>query len=195
MIGWWALFSGVVGALLVFVLGILRQEWRDDREGVGILRLLLAEVEYNVAVVQTLEYWRTADVVSIDMRLLPHMKAEVWRDVRVRAAQLLPKELTATLNDHYSPLDNVIAIREVQEDPKKLDLSSHVMMNALGKQADLNYTGPPVLYVDYALLALETQNVARRQIEDHLSLPGWKRYSLTGRVVEFALRRRTARNG
>ena len=120
------------------------------------MRLLLAEIEYNVAVVQTLEHWRTAEVVNIDMRLLPHLKVEVWHSVRVRAAQLLPEELTTTLNDYYSPLGNLISLREVKEDPKKLDLSNH-LMNTLTRLAERKYTGPPILYMDYAILALDAQ--------------------------------------
>jgi hypothetical protein len=188
------LFAGVVGALLVFVLGLVREKWRSDREQVGILRLLLAEIHHNIAVVQTLEHWRGA-VLNIDVRLLPRMKAEVWRDVRVRAAQLLREKLITTLNDYYSPLDNVITLREVQEDPTKLDLSNNVMMDALGKQAERQYTAPPILYVDYALLALQAQNVARKQVEDQLARPGWARYPLTGRVIGFAIRSRTGESG
>ncbi len=63
----------------------------------------------------------------------------------------MKNELTTTLNDYYSPLDNVVTIREVQEDPKNLDISSHVMMDALRKQVERLYSALPILYVDYAL--------------------------------------------
>jgi hypothetical protein len=181
---------------LVFILGVVREEWRRDREELALLRLLLAEVEHNVAVVQTLENWRGTEP-SIDMRLMPLMKSEVWHDVRVKAAQLLPAELTAVLNDYYSPLDNVLAIRELQEDRKKLDLSSHVMMEALGRLAN-QYEGPPILSVDYALLTLQAQTSTRNKIADRLALPWWERYPLSGRVVTLvatALRSRKAARG
>jgi hypothetical protein len=190
------LFAGLLGALLVFVLGLLREEWRSDREQVALLRLLLAEVEHNVAVVQTLEHWRGSDP-PIDMRLMPIIKSEVWHDVRVRAAQLLPEELTTVLNDYYSPLDNVLTIRELQEDRKKLDLSSHVLMEAIGRLAK-QYEGPPILSVDYALLTLQAQTATRNKLADQLALPWWKRYPLTGRVVDWmalALRSRKVDRG
>jgi hypothetical protein len=78
----------------------VREEWRRDREQGARLRLLLAEVEHNVAVVHTLDHGR-GKAPPIDMRLVPRMKAEVWHDVWVRAAQLLPGELTTALNDYY----------------------------------------------------------------------------------------------
>jgi hypothetical protein len=180
---------------LVFILGVVREEWRREREEVGILRLLLAEIEYNVAVVQTLEHWKTAEVVNIDMRLLPHLKVEVWHSVRVRAAQLLPAGLTMTLNDYYSPLGNLISLREVQEDPKKLDLSNHLTMNTLTRLAERKYTGPPILYMDYAILALDAQNVAHSKIADGLALPWWRRYPLTGRVVDLVASAFRSRKG
>ena len=38
------LLSGIVGALLVFLLGLAREWWRDERERRGLLVLLLAEI-------------------------------------------------------------------------------------------------------------------------------------------------------
>jgi hypothetical protein len=96
------------------------------------------------------------------------------------------------VNDYYSPLDNVLTIRELQEDRKKLDLSSNVMMEAIGRLAK-EYEGPQILSVDYALLALQAQTVTRNKLADRLSLPWWNRYPLTGRVVNLlvsALRNR-----
>lgn len=131
------------------------------------------------------------------MRLMPRMKVEVWHNVRVRATQLLPEELTTTLNDYYWPLENVVAVRELQKDPKKLDVSSHIVMEALGRQAN-QYKGPPILSVDYAIHALQAQNVAQRKIADRLALPWWERYPFTGRVVDlvaFVLRGRKVDRG
>jgi hypothetical protein len=185
------LLAGSIGALLVFVLGTLGTVLRRDREQVGILRLLLAEIHHNIAVVQTLGHWRGA-VLNIDARLLPRLKAEVWRAVRVRGAQLLPEELTTTLNDYYSPLDNVITLQNLKEAPGELDLSNDVMMQALGQLAQPQYAGPPFLYEDYALYALEAQNTARQQVEDHLASPLKRHPWLTGRVGGFAIKRRQA---
>ena len=46
------LLSGAVGAMIVFVLGALREWWREERE--GLLRLLLAEIDHNAQVEHTI---------------------------------------------------------------------------------------------------------------------------------------------
>lgn len=64
------LFSGVVGALIVFVLGLLREWWREEREREGLLRLLLAEIDHNAEVVRTIRE-ETWDLLSSrDFRLV-----------------------------------------------------------------------------------------------------------------------------
>jgi hypothetical protein len=50
------LLSGLVGALLVFVLGIVREWWRNEREWRGLLRLLLAEIKHNAEIVERTRY-------------------------------------------------------------------------------------------------------------------------------------------
>ena len=44
------LLAGSVGALAVFVLGIIREWWRNECERRGLLVLLLAEMEHNAEV-------------------------------------------------------------------------------------------------------------------------------------------------
>ena len=63
----WSLLSGVIGALLVFCLGFVRELWRDERERRGILRLLLAEIEHNIEVVRTVRESRPALLGSPDL--------------------------------------------------------------------------------------------------------------------------------
>jgi hypothetical protein len=51
----WSLLSGLIGALVVFFLGGLREWWRNEQERRGLLILLLAEIEHNVEVIRTIE--------------------------------------------------------------------------------------------------------------------------------------------
>ena len=44
------LLAGSFGALGVFLLGIVREWWREEREREGFLHLLLAEIEHNAEV-------------------------------------------------------------------------------------------------------------------------------------------------
>ncbi len=90
------LLAGSVGALAVFVLGVVREWWRNERERRGILRLLLAEIGHNAEVCRTIGE-TTWDLLSAPE--LPSMRVGTWSDCRVRAAQLLPEYLTQGLND------------------------------------------------------------------------------------------------
>lgn len=104
----WSLLSGVIGALLVFCLGFVRELWRDERERRGILRLLLAEMEHNVEVVRTIQNSRGALVGSRD---LPLMRVDTWRDTRVRAAQLLHSRLLSdVVGGYYSALEALLTL-------------------------------------------------------------------------------------
>src|SRR3712207_1308457 len=85
------LLSGLVGALLVFVLGALREWWRNERERRGLLRLLLAEIEHNAEVVRTV--WESGKPSLIGSPNIRLMTSRTWRDTQARAAQLLPDDL------------------------------------------------------------------------------------------------------
>ena len=150
---------------------------------------MLADIEHNKSVVKTLEYWR-GGILTIDVRLLPRMEEEVWQHVRGRATQLLPQELTGTLSDYYSPLHKVLTLRERQTDVKKLEISTDVIITALAKRAGEQTSSAPILYVDYALLALQGQDPVHERVEYYLALPWWKRYPWTSRATELVLRRR-----
>ncbi len=84
------LLSGSIGAISEFILGFLRELWRNERERRGLLRLLQAEIEHNIEVVRTVRESRPGLLGSPDLRF---MKIETWRATRTRATQLLPDEL------------------------------------------------------------------------------------------------------
>jgi hypothetical protein len=78
----WALVSGLVGAVLVFLLGVIREAWRNDREKLGVQRLILAEIKHNVEVVRTIEERGRDLIASPDF--LPSMRTETWHDGSLR---------------------------------------------------------------------------------------------------------------
>jgi hypothetical protein len=91
----------------VFVLGVIREEWRNDRERLGLLlRLLLAEIRHNAGVMRrTREESRLEQIGSMK---LSHMKIETWRATQTRAVQLVPSELLICLEDYYTPLETLL---------------------------------------------------------------------------------------
>ena len=81
------LLSGVLGALSVFVLGILRQLWLQHQELKGLSRLLYTEVDniYNWFELSLMEQHRNVFTPQKLDLFIP----DVWPDTRVRLAQLM----------------------------------------------------------------------------------------------------------
>jgi hypothetical protein len=107
------LLSGLIGGLLVFILGVAREWWRDEQERRGLLTLLLAEIEHNGEVIRTVSE-RVREGGPIE-DLIGHpnfetLKMRTWRDVQRRAAALLPSDLMEALDSYYSPLETLLTL-------------------------------------------------------------------------------------
>jgi hypothetical protein len=166
----WALLSGFAGALLVFVLGIVREWWRNERERRGLLRLLLAEIEHNAVVVNTIAERRGQRTLDwIGHPDLPSMKAETWRDVRDKAAALFPSDLLEAVNGYYSPLETSLTLLRF---PDAMSDSADRWLRGEIKQVkpewDVAATENP--YRDYLEQTLAAQDAARDRIKGYLAL-------------------------
>ena len=77
------LLPGLAGALLAFMLGVVREWWRNEQERRGLLRILLGEIEHNDEVVRTIA--RRKGEQAVDWLVTPDLqslKVETWRDLR-----------------------------------------------------------------------------------------------------------------
>ena len=95
------LLAGALGALIVFVLGVLLEWWRRERERRGLLRLFLAEINHNEIVIKAIDESGTSLPES------PHLdklKTETWEENQ-QAASGLPDELLVDLVSYYQPLE------------------------------------------------------------------------------------------
>jgi hypothetical protein len=107
------LLAGSVGALAVFVLGIVREWWRNERERRGLLILLLAELEHNTEVTHTVSERVGTDRPIEDVignTNFATLKMRTWSAVQGRAAALLPGDLMAALDEYYSPLETLLSL-------------------------------------------------------------------------------------
>jgi hypothetical protein len=154
----WALVSGLLGALLVFVLGVIREAWRNDQEKLGLLRLLLAEIEHNAEVTKTIGE-ATSDLLS-SQEFSRSMNTETWRDVRTKAARLLPQEMRKALVDYYAPLQTL----------KTLLTFSGVGNDRMNR----SLRGQRNPYEEYLNKTLDQQGKTQAQIETYLEL-SWSR--------------------
>jgi len=109
----WSLLSGLIGALVVFFLGWLREWWRNEQERRGLLILLLAEIEHNAEVVRTVQDRTNPDQAMEDLighPLFQTQKVRTWDNVQERAAALLPDDLMAALDGYYAPLETLLTL-------------------------------------------------------------------------------------
>jgi hypothetical protein len=165
MSGWWSLVSGLVGALLVFIFQAVIEAWRNKREKLGLLRLLLAEIEHNAEVTNTIGERKRDLLDSPD--LLRSIKTETWQDVRKGATRLFPATLTEALNDYYSPLETLLTL--LQFENRESDMADRWFRGTMKEQApekEVALTRNP--YYEYRDRALQAQEKAQKRIEKYL---------------------------
>jgi hypothetical protein len=107
------LLAGVLGALLVFFLGVLREWWREEQERRGLLILLLADLEHNAEVIRTIYDRMDPGQAMEELTAHPHFanqKAKTWEGVQERAAALLPDDLMEALQEYYAPLEALLTL-------------------------------------------------------------------------------------
>jgi len=168
----WALVSGLVGAVLVFLLGTGREAWRNRREKLGILRLILTEIQHNTEVVRTIEERGGDLLVSPDFLL--SMSTETWIDVRKSAAKLLSDDLRQVLNDYYSPLQTLLTLLKFEKGPSdRMDRALRGVIKEAAPEIEVALTRNP--YQEYREDMLRAQEKALKRLEDYLKPPWWRR--------------------
>jgi hypothetical protein len=164
------LLSGFVGALIVFVLGVFREWWRNEQERRGILRLLWAEIDHNAEVVRTIadrRGERPADWIGHPD--LPSLKAETWRGLQGRAAALLPNELTRSLLDYYAPLETSRTLLRFQN--VGMDSADKGLRGTIKEmKPDWTVAATRNPYLEYLEQTLAAEDTARDRIREYLSL-------------------------
>jgi hypothetical protein len=186
-----SLLSGAFGALLVFVLGVVREICRRDRESVGLARLLRGEITHNEEVVRSAEEDESR-VEQISSPRLSLMKTETWRATRTRTVQLVPSKLLTALEDYYVPLETLLTMLRYEEAKRKTTGNKEARPNvagdeehrarvasagerwlrsalreAFGDEAKLNRA------TEYAEKAIDAQKEARKRLDEYLARPPW----------------------
>jgi hypothetical protein len=162
--------------LLVFVLGVLREWWRDEQERRGLLILLLAEIEHNAEVVRTIEDRMHRDQAMEDLIGHPNFstqKADTWDNVQQRAAALLPGDLMAALNGYYSPLETLLTlIRFANMVSDSFDRTLREEIQKTKPEWSVSATRQP--YREQLQKLLDAQENTPAKIVEYLARPRWR---------------------
>lgn len=97
------LLAGSIGALFVFVLGVLRDYLRRRREREGLMTLIWTEILHNYVV---LNRWKgTSTIDFLNAGEVKSFRTEIWAESRVRLAQTLPPHEFLVATVYYSTLE------------------------------------------------------------------------------------------
>ncbi len=163
------LLSGFFGALLVFVLGSLREWRRDDRKRRGLARLLLSEIKHNTTVTEIIQESGTSLFFSPD---LPRMRTETWLGSRESAVALPPK-LLKDLDDYYRPLEILLTLREFPN--MENDRLERIHRKILGEVSGREFVRSQDHWGESEQAMLEAQDRARHRITQYWETPWWRR--------------------
>lgn len=103
-----SLFSGVVGAVLVFVLTTVRDKRRmrelTNSERNALLRLIDIEVYQNI---EKLDMIRTDPDIGQQYRAFSELHTEHWSETRIRLTQLLDSDDIQTIVRYYGLIHRI----------------------------------------------------------------------------------------
>lgn len=204
-VGLSVLLSGLLGALLVFVLGVIRELWRESRELFGLLRLLLTETRHNEEVIHTIaERLPTYDPDEPSSfqheNLMGHddfglLRTAVWDRLQARAASLLPRGLFVETESYYSVLQIVRTLSGFSDmvgDSFGRELRSEIQES----RPDLNVPGIRNPYRSNLDNLVDLQYRVIEKLEEALARPWWGRVflALDDRVSSLRRVREAAEN-
>ncbi len=195
------LLGGALGALIVFVLGVLLEWSRRERERRRLLRLFLAEINHNEIVIKAIDESGTSLPES---PYLDRLKTETWEENQ-QAALGLPDELLEVLVSYYQPLKIFRTIQSLPpEDPNRpryrpegwleewlesIDKTFEPLREAVNELFGLPETKP--WREAYEQIMLRAQARAKKRIADYLNRPLWGSLFLRADRWAQRLRRRS----
>ena len=163
------MLSGLIGALAVFILGWLREWWRNERERRGLLRLLSSEIQHNSIVAEIV---RDSGKSLLSSPAASSMTAETWRESR-ESALSLPPDLLEDLDDYYRPLEILLTLRGLpgMEEERLERLKRQMLGEALGQE----FVRSRDPWGEYERVMLDAQELAQARIGEYLAYPPWGR--------------------
>jgi hypothetical protein len=97
------------------------------------------------------------------------MKAETWRDVRTRAAALLPAEIMAAVEDYYSPLETVLTLLQFQDAVS--DTADRMLRDEIQRvKPEWSVAATSNPYGEYLDRTVAAQDTARERIKRYLDV-------------------------
>ena len=156
------LLAGSIGALSVFLLGVVRDRVRRRRELRGMARLVHTEITQNSVALKGF-YETPGRVLS---PVLNTVSTETWESVRVRMAEMMPADDFGSVVYYY------LFLQEIKNMPSIVQGSSHthavkLIENQLGVLREQEPDATVVALAYANLTGVLGWNWARRSISAH----------------------------
>jgi hypothetical protein len=104
-IGLSELLSGAVGALSIFLLGVLREMWRQRRERIALMTLVYLEVVHNERILDRIQRGQNYTKKAAQAQGL---RQDTWEQNRSRLTQLEDGRIVDYLATYYTVLSTFV---------------------------------------------------------------------------------------
>jgi hypothetical protein len=130
-IGLSELLSGAVGALSIFLLGVVREMWRQRRERIALMTLVHLEVMHNKRILDRIQEGRRD--YSKRNAQGKGLRQDAWEQNRARLTQLEGGRIVDYLATYYTVLSTFINLSSLVGNNKELSAETNEALEKLIK--------------------------------------------------------------
>jgi hypothetical protein len=132
-IGLSELLSGAVGALSIFLLGVIRDMWRQRRERIALMTLVHLEIVHNERILNRIHIQEEQRAYDKRAALVKGLRQDAWEQNRTRLTQLEDGRIVDYLATYYTVLSTFVSLSSLVAPNQQLSAEAHEALERLSK--------------------------------------------------------------
>jgi hypothetical protein len=132
-IGLSELLSGAVGALSIFLLGVIRDMWRQRRERIALMTLVHLEIVHNERILNRIHVQEEQRAYDKRAALVKGLRQDAWEQNRTRLTQLEDGRIVDYLATYYTVLSTFVSLSSLVAPNQQLSAEAHEALERLSK--------------------------------------------------------------
>jgi hypothetical protein len=132
-IGLSELLSGAVGALSIFLLGIIRDMWRQRRERIALMTLVHLEIVHNERILNRIHSQEEQRAYDKRAALVKGLRQDAWEQNRARLTQLEDGRIVDYLATYYTALSTYVNLASVAATNDDASTEAHEALETVTK--------------------------------------------------------------
>jgi hypothetical protein len=132
-IGLSELLSGAVGALSIFLLGVIRDMWRQRRERIALMTLVHLEIVHNERILNRIHVQEGQRAYDKRAALVKGLRQDAWEQNRTRLTQLEDGRIVDYLATYYTVLSTFVSLSSLVAPNQQLSAEAHEALERLSK--------------------------------------------------------------